>query len=197
MKVVRWTKTLDLTNNLILDCFNYSYSVYDFQFKANCTNVIFLVKKKKNLLAQHFLFHLSCPELATAACWMVRRSSTRDWGRATMVHLTLDLIAKSRNYLKKSRELSFPDYLMKLTHLHFSGKDIEDIVIMTFSLFISFFFIHMYVCGWQDFICRMTSLCAETSPCCTCMTIGYHTYATWALPPTSPIYSCRTTPSLT
>ncbi|XP_075906371.1 protein phosphatase 1 regulatory subunit 42 isoform X2 [Nelusetta ayraudi] len=44
-----------------------------------------------------------------------------------MVHLTLDLIAKSRNYLKKSRELSFPDYLMKLTHLHFSGKDIEDI----------------------------------------------------------------------
>lgn len=51
-----------------------------------------------------------------------------------MVHLTLDLIAKSRNYLKKSRELSFPDYLMKLTHLHFSGKDIEDIVSI-FSLF--------------------------------------------------------------
>lgn len=64
-----------------------------------------------------------------------------------MVHLTLDLIAKSRNYLKKSRELSFPDYLMKLTHLHFSGKDIEDIVIMTFSLFISFFF-YSYVLLW-------------------------------------------------
>lgn len=56
-----------------------------------------------------------------------------------MVHLTLDLIAKSRNYLKKSRELSFPDYLMKLTHLHFSGKDIEDIVSI-FSLFFNYFF---------------------------------------------------------
>lgn len=57
-----------------------------------------------------------------------------------MVHLTLDLIAKSRNYLKKSRELSFPDYLMKLTHLHFSGKDIEDIV----SIFFKFFFITFF-----------------------------------------------------
>lgn len=64
-----------------------------------------------------------------------------------MVHLTLDLIAKSRNYLKKSRELSFPDYLMKLTHLHFSGKDIEDIVsilsLLFFLLLFYFIFLHL------------------------------------------------------
>lgn len=52
----------------------------------------------------------------------------RDWGPATMVHLTVDLISKSRNFHKRRRDLSFPDYLRKLTHLHFSGKDIEDIV---------------------------------------------------------------------
>lgn len=43
----------------------------------------------------------------------------------------------------------------------------------------------------------MTSPCAGTSPSCTCMTIGFRTSATWALPPTSPTCSCRTTPSLT
>lgn len=63
-----------------------------------------------------------------------------------MVHLTLDLIAKSRNYLKKSRELSFPDYLMKLTHLHFSGKDIEDIVsILSLLFFTTFLFYFFYI----------------------------------------------------
>lgn len=52
----------------------------------------------------------------------------QDWGPGTMVHLTVDLISKSRNFHKRRRDLSFPDYLRKLTHLHFSGKDIEDIV---------------------------------------------------------------------
>uniref|UniRef100_A0A3B4WWG3 Protein phosphatase 1, regulatory subunit 42 n=1 Tax=Seriola lalandi dorsalis TaxID=1841481 RepID=A0A3B4WWG3_SERLL len=44
-----------------------------------------------------------------------------------MVHLNIDLIAKSRNHFKKKRGLSFPEYLKTLTHLHFSGKNIEDI----------------------------------------------------------------------
>ncbi|XP_029385334.1 protein phosphatase 1 regulatory subunit 42 [Echeneis naucrates] len=44
-----------------------------------------------------------------------------------MVHLNVDLIAKSRNHLKKKMGLSFPEYLKTLTHLHFSGKNIEDI----------------------------------------------------------------------
>ncbi|KAM6971306.1 protein phosphatase 1 regulatory subunit 42 isoform 2-T2 [Tautogolabrus adspersus] len=44
-----------------------------------------------------------------------------------MVRLTLDLIAKSKNHFKKKRGLSFPEYLKALTHLHFSGKNIEDI----------------------------------------------------------------------
>ncbi|GAA6217365.1 protein phosphatase 1 regulatory subunit 42 [Lates japonicus] len=44
-----------------------------------------------------------------------------------MVHLTIDLIAKSRNHFKKKRGLSFPEYLKTLTHLHFSSKNIEDI----------------------------------------------------------------------
>lgn len=113
-----------------------------------------------------------------------------------MVHLTLDLIAKSRNYLKRSRELSFPDYLMKLTHLHFSGKDIEDIVRQIFTCFASNSVVHSWLRSELCF-CRMTSPCAGTSPCSTCTTIGYRTYATWALPPTSLICSCRTTPSLT
>lgn len=45
-----------------------------------------------------------------------------------MVRLTVDLIAKSRNHFKKKRGLSCPDYLKTLTHLHFSSKDIDDIV---------------------------------------------------------------------
>ncbi|CAJ1082216.1 protein phosphatase 1 regulatory subunit 42 [Xyrichtys novacula] len=44
-----------------------------------------------------------------------------------MVHLTLDLIAKSKNHFKKKRGLSFPEYLHALTHLHFSSKSIEHI----------------------------------------------------------------------
>ncbi|XP_059183042.1 protein phosphatase 1 regulatory subunit 42 [Centropristis striata] len=44
-----------------------------------------------------------------------------------MVHLTIDLIAKSRNHFKKKRGLSFPEYLKTLTHLHFFSKNIEDI----------------------------------------------------------------------
>uniref|UniRef100_A0A3Q4I7I9 Protein phosphatase 1, regulatory subunit 42 n=1 Tax=Neolamprologus brichardi TaxID=32507 RepID=A0A3Q4I7I9_NEOBR len=44
-----------------------------------------------------------------------------------MVHLTVDLIAKSRKHFKKKRGLSFPEYLKTLTHLHFSNKNIEDI----------------------------------------------------------------------
>ncbi|XP_028288322.1 protein phosphatase 1 regulatory subunit 42 [Parambassis ranga] len=44
-----------------------------------------------------------------------------------MVHLTVDLIAKSRNHFKKKRGLSFPDYLKTLTHLHFSSKNIDHI----------------------------------------------------------------------
>lgn len=79
-----------------------------------------------------------------------------------MVHLTLDLIAKSRNYLKKSRELSFPDYLMKLTHLHFSGKDIEDIVSIFSSFYELFFPQHLWLTEFylQDDIsvCRNLSV---------------------------------------
>ncbi|CAI5673291.1 protein phosphatase 1 regulatory subunit 42 [Oreochromis niloticus] len=44
-----------------------------------------------------------------------------------MVHLTVDLIAKSRKHFKKKRGLSFPEYLKTLTHLHFSNKNIEHI----------------------------------------------------------------------
>ncbi|XP_074549970.1 protein phosphatase 1 regulatory subunit 42 [Halichoeres trimaculatus] len=44
-----------------------------------------------------------------------------------MVCLTLDLIAKSKNHFKKKRGLSFSEYLRALTHLHFSGKNIEAI----------------------------------------------------------------------
>lgn len=67
-----------------------------------------------------------------------------------MVHLTLDLIAKSRNYLKKSRELSFPDYLMKLTHLHFSGKDIEDIVSILSLLYFLLLFYFIFFTSFTD-----------------------------------------------
>ncbi|XP_020502154.2 protein phosphatase 1 regulatory subunit 42 isoform X1 [Labrus bergylta] len=44
-----------------------------------------------------------------------------------MVRLTLDVIGKSKNHFKKKRGLSFPEYLKTLTHLHLSGKNIEDI----------------------------------------------------------------------
>uniref|UniRef100_A0A673X0X0 Protein phosphatase 1, regulatory subunit 42 n=1 Tax=Salmo trutta TaxID=8032 RepID=A0A673X0X0_SALTR len=43
-----------------------------------------------------------------------------------MVRLTMDLIAKSSYYLKNKRSYSLPQYL-KLTHLNFSNKNIEDI----------------------------------------------------------------------
>lgn len=45
-----------------------------------------------------------------------------------MVRLTIDLIANSRNHFKKKRGLSLLEYLKTLTHLHFSSKNIEDIV---------------------------------------------------------------------
>lgn len=45
-----------------------------------------------------------------------------------MVRLTVDLIAKSRKHLQKKRGLSLSEYLKKLTHLHFSSEDIEEIV---------------------------------------------------------------------
>lgn len=114
--------------NLILNYFNYLKWMYslDLQGKENCPNVLLVFfspsGKKKSAKAKTSCSISVCPP---AACWM---SSTGDWEQAAMVNLTLDLIAKSRSYLKKSRELSFPDYLMKLTHLHFSGKDIDDIV---------------------------------------------------------------------
>ncbi|KAL1006482.1 hypothetical protein UPYG_G00072930 [Umbra pygmaea] len=44
-----------------------------------------------------------------------------------MVRLTVDLVVKSSNYLKKQRSNSLPLYLKKLTHLNFSNKNIEDI----------------------------------------------------------------------
>ncbi|CAG5895925.1 protein phosphatase 1 regulatory subunit 42 isoform 1-T3 [Menidia menidia] len=44
-----------------------------------------------------------------------------------MVHLTVDLIAKSRRHLRKKTGLSFPEYLQTLTHLHLSSRNIEDI----------------------------------------------------------------------
>ncbi|XP_077409950.1 protein phosphatase 1 regulatory subunit 42 [Vanacampus margaritifer] len=44
-----------------------------------------------------------------------------------MVRLTTDLIAKSRHNFKKKRGLSLEYYLKTLTHLHFSGHNIEDI----------------------------------------------------------------------
>lgn len=44
-----------------------------------------------------------------------------------MVRLTMDLIAKSSYDLKNKRSYSLPQYL-KLTHLNFSNKNIEDIV---------------------------------------------------------------------
>ncbi|XP_061660999.1 protein phosphatase 1 regulatory subunit 42 [Syngnathoides biaculeatus] len=42
-----------------------------------------------------------------------------------MVHLTTDLIAKSKNNFKKKRGLSLQEYLKTLTHLHLSGHNIE------------------------------------------------------------------------
>lgn len=45
---------------------------------------------------------------------------------ATMAQLNVNLIAKSRNHFKKKQGL--PEYLRTLTHLHFSSKNIEDIV---------------------------------------------------------------------
>ncbi|XP_029004599.1 protein phosphatase 1 regulatory subunit 42 isoform X2 [Betta splendens] len=45
-----------------------------------------------------------------------------------MVLLTIDLIAKSPKHFKKKRGLSLPDYLQTLTHLHFSSRNIEDII---------------------------------------------------------------------
>ncbi|XP_072234454.1 protein phosphatase 1 regulatory subunit 42 [Leuresthes tenuis] len=44
-----------------------------------------------------------------------------------MVHLTVELIAKSRKHFKKKRGLSLPEYLKTLTHLHLSSKNIEGI----------------------------------------------------------------------
>ncbi|XP_047205256.1 protein phosphatase 1 regulatory subunit 42 [Girardinichthys multiradiatus] len=44
-----------------------------------------------------------------------------------MVHLTVDLIAKSRTHFKKKRGLSLLHYLKTLTHLYFSNKNIEEI----------------------------------------------------------------------
>ncbi|KAM3860716.1 protein phosphatase 1 regulatory subunit 42 [Diretmus argenteus] len=44
-----------------------------------------------------------------------------------MVRLTLDLIAKSSSHFKKKRSHSLSRYLKTLTHLYFSGKNIEDI----------------------------------------------------------------------
>ncbi|XP_076017240.1 protein phosphatase 1 regulatory subunit 42 [Genypterus blacodes] len=44
-----------------------------------------------------------------------------------MVLLTIDLITKSSNYLKKKRGYTFPEYLKRLTHLNFSNKNIEGI----------------------------------------------------------------------
>ncbi|XP_077480787.1 protein phosphatase 1 regulatory subunit 42 [Stigmatopora argus] len=44
-----------------------------------------------------------------------------------MVRLTTELIAKSKNNFKKKIGLSLQDYLRTLTHLHFSGYNIEDI----------------------------------------------------------------------
>ncbi|KAG9347958.1 hypothetical protein JZ751_003975 [Albula glossodonta] len=42
-----------------------------------------------------------------------------------MVRLNLDLIAKSSSCLKNKGKCSFEEYLKKLTHLHFSNKNIE------------------------------------------------------------------------
>uniref|UniRef100_A0A3Q3VQ67 Protein phosphatase 1 regulatory subunit 42 n=1 Tax=Mola mola TaxID=94237 RepID=A0A3Q3VQ67_MOLML len=44
-----------------------------------------------------------------------------------MVRLTLELIAKSRSHFQKRSGISFLEYLRTLTHLHFSGRNIEDI----------------------------------------------------------------------
>ncbi|XP_067108188.1 protein phosphatase 1 regulatory subunit 42 [Osmerus mordax] len=44
-----------------------------------------------------------------------------------MVRLTMDLIAKSHNHLKKKRNFSISQFLKKLTHLNFSNKNIEGI----------------------------------------------------------------------
>ncbi|XP_034025647.1 protein phosphatase 1 regulatory subunit 42 isoform X2 [Thalassophryne amazonica] len=42
-----------------------------------------------------------------------------------MVHLNVDLIAKSKVHLKKKGDFSFSQYLKKLTHLNFSNKNID------------------------------------------------------------------------
>ncbi|KAM4605915.1 protein phosphatase 1 regulatory subunit 42 [Polymixia lowei] len=44
-----------------------------------------------------------------------------------MVRLTMDLIAKSSNHIKKKRSCTLSQYLQRLTHLNFSNKNIEDI----------------------------------------------------------------------
>lgn len=54
--------------------------------------------------------------------------SVQTVANATMVRLTTELIAKSRSHVKKKQGPSSQEYLRILTHLHFSNKNIEDIV---------------------------------------------------------------------
>lgn len=55
-------------------------------------------------------------------------SSVQTVATAAMVSLTTELIAKSRSHVKRKQGLSSQEYLRILTHLHFSNKNIEDIV---------------------------------------------------------------------
>lgn len=49
-----------------------------------------------------------------------------------MVRLTTELIAKSKNQVNRKRGLSSQEYLWRVTHLHLSNKNIEDIVSMCY-----------------------------------------------------------------
>lgn len=68
---------------------------------------------------------------------------------AIMVRLTTELIAKSRNHDKRKRGLSPQEYLRILTHLHFSNKNIEDIVSIRYlNPVLSFFYAYLSCFLW-------------------------------------------------
>lgn len=75
-----------------------------------------------------------------------------------MVRLTTELIAKSRNHVKRKQGLSSQEYLRIVTHLHLSNKNIEDIVSSIHNLnpVMSFIF---YVCLIYFFFQGDISVC--------------------------------------
>lgn len=111
---------------------------------------------------------------------------------AIMVHLSTELIVKSRKPVK--RKLSSQEYLRTVTHLHLSNKNIEDIVSTHYVNSVLSFL--LYFTSDLILFFRATSLFAGTSLSSTFMTTESHTSATWILPLGSLICSYRTTTSL-